>query len=59
MTDTMLTREEVAARYHVKKETVITWEKAGKLKPVRISPHVVLHYSADVEAFEAAQKEAK
>jgi len=59
MTDTLLTRDQLAARFHVKKETIIIWELAGRLKPVKISPHVILHYQADVEAFEAAQKAAK
>ena len=55
MNDTMLTREQVAKMYHIKKETVIAWEKKGLLKPVRLSPHVILHRIADIEAFETAQ----
>jgi len=60
MTDTkMFSRDELAQKYSVKRETIIQWEKAGKLKPIRLSAHTVRFFQADVEAFETAQKAAQ
>jgi DNA-binding XRE family transcriptional regulator len=55
----MFSRDELAQKYSVKRETIIQWEKAGKLKPIRLSAHTVRFFQADVEAFETAQKAAQ
>lgn len=47
----LLTRREVAELLRVTPRTIHTYERAGKLKPVRLSGRAVRYRRSEVEAF--------
>ncbi len=50
--DTLLSRLELAKRWSVSTKTIQRHEKAGKLKPISLSSHVVRYRLSDIIAIE-------
>jgi predicted site-specific integrase-resolvase len=48
-TEKLLTRPELAELFSVSIATIHRWERAGKLKPVRLSANVVRYLPAQVQ----------
>lgn len=59
MTHTLITRKELADAFLCSIATIRRWERAGKLKPIRLGACTVRFNRADVEQFLTAAAEVR